>query len=260
MSDPFTDNPDLVACASLVQKGDADRFAAAMAVPVSARAVLFPIYAFNIEVSRAAWASKEPIIAQMRLQWWLDTLDEIEAGGMVRRHEVVTPLALVLQGQDLRRLRDLTRARELDLEKAPFADADALDSYLDQTAGFLAVQAADALGAPKAVFPEIMYWGRAAGFVRYLQAVPELETRGKLPLPDGRPEALVAMATAQLDSLAKHRSLRRLKRAMGPAGAAVQEFWQAKPLLQQIVRDPNCVAEGRLQLSEFSRHWRLLAT
>lgn len=259
MSDPFTDNPDLVACAQMVQKGDPDRFAAVMAVPVDARAVLFPLYAFNIEVSRAAWASKEPIIAQMRLQWWLDTLDEIEAGGLVRRHEVVTPLALILQGQDLRRLKELTRARELDLEKAPFADSDALDKYLENTAGFLAVQAAHSLGAPSNLFPEVMYWGRAAGLVRYLQAVPELEARGKLPLPDGRPDALAALATAQLETLSKIRSLRGLKRALGQAGPAVQEFWQVKALLQAVVRDPACVADGRLHLSEFSKRWRMLA-
>lgn len=259
MSDPFTNNPDLVACAALVQKADPDRFAAVMAVPVAARPVLFPLYAFNIEVSRAAWASKEPIIAKMRLQWWLDALDEVEAGGMVRRHEVLTALAMILQGQDQRRLKELTRARELDLDDAPFGDAAALDSYLDKTAGFLAVHAAHALGAAPHLFPEVMLWARAAGLVRYLQAVPELETRGKLPLPDGRSEALVAMATAQLEGLGKLRSLRRLKRAMGPAGAAVQEFWQAKPLLQQVVRDPGVVADGRLYLSEFSKRWRLLA-
>ncbi|MCR9114839.1 MAG: phytoene synthase, partial [Rhodobacteraceae bacterium] len=44
---------DLTACAGLVQRGDPDRFAATMAAPVAARAGLFAIYAFNVEVSRA---------------------------------------------------------------------------------------------------------------------------------------------------------------------------------------------------------------
>ena len=84
---------DLTACAQLVERGDPDRFAAAMAAPVRARAVLFPLYAFNLEVARAPWLTQESMIAEMRLQWWRDALEEIRAGGLVRRHEVVTPLA-----------------------------------------------------------------------------------------------------------------------------------------------------------------------
>ena len=85
------------ACAGIVQRGDADRFLATMAAPPAARLRLFPLYAFNVEVSRAPWLTAEPMIAQMRLQWWRDALDEIGAGGQVRRHEVATPLAQVLR-------------------------------------------------------------------------------------------------------------------------------------------------------------------
>ena len=60
---------DINGCAGLVQRGDADRFMAIMAAPVSARAVLFPLFAMNIEVSRAPWVTQESMIAEMRLQW-----------------------------------------------------------------------------------------------------------------------------------------------------------------------------------------------
>ncbi|MEQ8366967.1 MAG: phytoene synthase, partial [Roseicyclus sp.] len=60
----------LQACAELVARGDPDRFRATMAAPVDARRVLFPLYAFNIEVSRAPWVTAEPMIAEMRLQFW----------------------------------------------------------------------------------------------------------------------------------------------------------------------------------------------
>src|SRR6056297_157483 len=96
---------DLTACAQLVERGDRDRFAAAMAAPVDARKVLFPIYAFNIEVSRAPWVTQEPMIAEMRLQWWTDALDEIASSGLVRRHEVVTSLAHVLDETAARQLQ-----------------------------------------------------------------------------------------------------------------------------------------------------------
>jgi 15-cis-phytoene synthase len=53
------------ACAALVQRGDPDRFAAVMAAPVEARARLFVIYAWNLEVARAPWVTSEPLIAEM---------------------------------------------------------------------------------------------------------------------------------------------------------------------------------------------------
>ena len=102
---------DLTACAQLVERGDPDRFAAAMAAPVRARAVLFPLYAFNLEVARAPWLTQESMIAEMRLQWWRDALEEIRAGGLVRRHEVVTPLAHVLDADSAGRLDRLSRSR-----------------------------------------------------------------------------------------------------------------------------------------------------
>lgn len=246
---------DLFACAQIVEKGDPERFVAAMAAPVRAREVLFPLYAFNVEVSRAPWVTQEPMIAQMRLQWWLDALDEIEAGGFVRRHEVVTPLAQALNGVDLAHLRAAVEAREADLEKAPFADEAALLDYLDRTAGGIALTALAALGA-RAGDAAVSAWARGAALVRYLQAVPELEARGKLPLPDGRPEAVARLASEQLAEM--RGSLRALRRSQGAAGVALREFAQARPLLALVARDPAAVAEGRVMLSEFRRRWHLL--
>ncbi len=249
---------DLHACAQIVERGDPERFVAAMAAPVTAREVLFPLYAFNVEVSRAPWVTQEPMIAQMRLQWWLDVLDEIASGGFVRRHEVVTPLAQALAGVDVTRLRAAVDARERDLERAPFEDEAALLDYLEKTTGGVALTAMQALGASPDTIDAALPHARGAALVRYLQAVPELETRGKLPLPDGRGEALSRLAQAQLDQMP--RSLRALRRSFGPAGAALREFAQARPLLQLVARDPAAVGEGRLTLSEFQRRWRLLTS
>ena len=60
----------VAACAAIVQRADPDRFLAVMAAPVAVRARLFPLFAVNVEVARAPWVTQEPLIAQMRLQWW----------------------------------------------------------------------------------------------------------------------------------------------------------------------------------------------
>ncbi|NOX39165.1 MAG: squalene/phytoene synthase family protein, partial [Alphaproteobacteria bacterium] len=68
------------ACAALVQRGDPDRFMSAMTAPPHLRGRLMVLYAFNLEIARAAWVTSEPMIAEMRLQWWLDMVTEIREG------------------------------------------------------------------------------------------------------------------------------------------------------------------------------------
>ena len=245
---------DLTACAQLVERGDPDRFAATMAAPVAARKVLFPIYAFNIEVSRAPWVTKEAIIAEMRLQWWTDALDEIATGGIVRRHEVVTSLAHVLDTQAARHLQRVVTARLWDVYRDPFADEAAFDRYIEDTASSLYLAASQALSgqAPDALSD----LGYASGVAQFLRAVPELERQGRIPLVDGRAEAIRALADGALTRLAKARTRRAT--LPGSAGPVALAAWQADPILKQARSDPQRVADGTLGLSDLGGKARLI--
>ena len=223
----------LEACAALVQRGDAERFRAVMAAPVPAREVLFPMFAFNIEVSRAPWVTQEPMIAEMRLQWWRDALDEIAGGGLVRRHEVVTPLALVLPRDSARALDALVAARRADIARDPFADQPALDRYLEETSGLLLRAVAEALGSKTA--QAAAERGYAMGVAHWLRAVPALEARGKVPLVDGRPEAVAALARSALDRWHGAGTLDK------PARIATLAAWQTPMMLKRVVADPSVV-------------------
>ena len=245
---------DLYACAQTVERGDRERFVATMAAPVAARAVLFPLYAFNVEVSRAPWVTQEPMIAQMRLQWWTDALGEIGAGGFVRRHEVVTSLVGCLDREGLQLLEALVEARHRDIETAPFDDAAALIGYLEQTAGGLMQAAARGLGDRDGRAARAL--GTASGMAAYLLAVPELVSRGKLPLPDGRPEAVQALARSGLKALLQARSLRHTVPAS--ARCALLPGWLAKPVLERAAQDPDAVGAGALMPSEAARRLRRL--
>ncbi len=94
---------DWTACAEQVQRADPDRFLSAMTARPDQRGPLMVLYAFNLEVARAPWVTKEPLIAEMRLQWWRDAIAEVFEGREVRRHEVVTPLGEVIHGHKLPR-------------------------------------------------------------------------------------------------------------------------------------------------------------
>ena len=233
---------DLAACAELVRKGDPDRFAAVMAAPVGARKALFAIYAFNVEVVRAPWVTQEEIIAEMRLQWWRDALDEIKAGGDVRRHEVVTPLAAVLDADGAALLDGLVAARRWDIGKEPFEDDAHFEQYLTRTSGNLMLAAARALGPAEAA--PVRDAGYAAGLANYLRAIPDLETAGRIPLLDGREAALRELARDGLARLKRARAGRAgISRAAAPALFAA---WQAGDVLRRVVAHPELVAQGGL--------------
>lgn len=242
------------ACAALVERGDPDRFAALMAAPPAARAPLAVLYAFNLEVARAPWVSKEPMIGEMRLQFWRDVVADAPEG-RIRAHEVAGPLAELIRAKGLPGdlLDGIVAARRHDLYPEPFDDQAALDAYLEDTAAGLMWASALALGAPAKAEALVRAWGWAAGLVAYLRAVPELEARGRLPLVDGRAEAVAALARRALARLDGY--------GAGPKGlaaAALLPAWQTRALLHQIATEPQRVAEGSVGLSDFSRRWRLV--
>ncbi len=248
-------NDDLNACADLLRRGDPDRFMAAMAAPVAARRVLFPLYAFNVEVARAPWVTQEPMIAEMRLQWWRDALEEMRIGAAVRRHEVVTPLAAVLDTAGATRLETLIEARRWDIYREPFEDQAAFERYISATSGTLLAVTAQALGpADEAVLDDAGY---ALGLANWLRAIPALEAAGRIPLLDGRPEALRDLAADGLARLRRARAARsKVSRA---AGAAMLPLWQAGAVLARAVRAPQSVADGTLEISPARSRFTLMA-
>ena len=246
----------LQACADIVRKGDPDRFAAAMAAPVAARRVLFPLYAFNVEVARAPWVSSEPMIGEMRLQWWRDALEEISKGGPVRKHEVTTPLSEVLDAATAESLDRMIEARRWDLYMDAFHDDTHFDTYLSDTGGLLMQTAARLLGAAGEAEMKVRAFGKGAALVKFLRAVPELESRGRIPLVDGRMEAVGDLGKAAANGLPSRTDLRRA--LVGEAHAALLEGWETRRLLRQISRQPDRVASGRVGQSEFARRLSLL--
>ncbi len=224
------------ACAALVERSDPDRFRATMAGPVGARKILFPLYAFNVEVTRAPWVTKEDMIAEMRLQWWRDALEEIGAGGKVRKHEVVDGLAEVLDTEGAKTLDGLVNARRWDVYTDAFEDAAHLDEYIDATSGHLMWTAARLMGAKNETAVRDFAYG--AGVANLLRAVPDLEERGRKPLVDGTHDGVGALAeTAYL----------RLLRGDAPKAVKLSGF-QAAHTLRQIIRHPERVSEGRLDM------------
>ncbi len=235
------------ACAEIVRRGDPDRFLAAMAASPAARGVLFPVYALNVEAARAPWVTEEPMIAEIRLQFWRDVLDEIAAGKPVRRHEVAEPLAAAIDAEGARILDLAVAARRWEIAREPFASVEQLRGHLWDLAGGLMWAAARSLGAADEA--AVRGTGYAGGLAGWLVAVPALAARGLAPLPDDSDAGIRALAEEGLDHLSS------VSRRARPAALAA---WEAAPVLKAAQTEPGRVRRGGLERAPFARRARLI--
>ncbi|HJS31470.1 MAG TPA: squalene/phytoene synthase family protein [Alphaproteobacteria bacterium] len=181
------ENP-AVYCRDQVRRFDHDRYLTVLFAPPYARARLFALYAFNLEIARVREAVREPMIGQIRLQWWRDALDEM-AQGSVRQHPVALYLAAAIESAELPRAMfdRLLEAREFDLAGTPPADLAALEHYADSTSATLMALAAAALGAGgPAVEAATHHVGIGFALVGLLRAVPFHARQRRLYLPADR--------------------------------------------------------------------------
>ncbi|GAA3875117.1 squalene/phytoene synthase family protein [Celeribacter arenosi] len=232
------------ACAELVEAGDPLRFRTTMVAPLAAREVLFPIHAFCLEVAKAPWITQEAMIAEMRLQFWRDVLQEKADGKPPRAHEVAAPLHAVLDGPAAEALDGAVTARQWDIYRDPHEDQAALHSYLHASYAIPLHVAARILGAPAESAKSLNRVLLGGALARYLMALPALEAAGRIPLVDGRPDSIRTFAAdvyAQARLGAQDLKLDKIARA--PLMDAMMHL----PILRQAARNPDAVLDGRLR-------------
>ena len=121
-----------------VRDHDYDRYFATLFCPAETRPALLALYAFNIEIATVRETVTEPLIGQMRLQWWRDTIDAL-FDGLARNHPVVTALAETEIAKTTSRqlFHRLIDGRETDLSGDPRRTLAALEGYVDATSSDL---------------------------------------------------------------------------------------------------------------------------
>jgi phytoene synthase len=130
---------DLSYCARDVRRYDNDRFLTALFAPAGRREGLFTLLAFNLEIAKTREVVTEPLIGQMRLQWWRDAIDGCYQPPGQRppapAHEVARPLAEAIDRHHLPRepFDRLIDARETDLAETPPASLAELVDYAGAT-------------------------------------------------------------------------------------------------------------------------------
>jgi phytoene synthase len=158
---------------------DPERWRATLFAPAPLRAKLVALYAFNVEIARVRETVSEPILGQIRLQWWREALDEIAAGGAVRKHPIVKAVADA--NLDLAALGRAIDARERDLDDSLFADIAALEAYASRSAGSIFEAAFAAAGVDAAAQANALGTGYAMAGI--LRALPFFARQRRTPLP-----------------------------------------------------------------------------
>lgn len=243
----------LAACAELLRQHDPDRFGAVLVADAASRPALVTLYALNLELARAPFQSAEPMLAEMRLQWWIDRLAEMGQGSAPPGHDILGPLWDVW-GRQAGGMVSLAEARRRDCAREPLADIEAVIAYVDATAGGLMWQAARYLGAPENARMVVADQALGAGLAAWLRALPQLQALG-LGLAEARPED--AQRLARLGQEALRRAARGRRALPGPAAPALYPGPRASRLLSEIAsgrQDPFAAAAG---ISPFQRRGSL---
>ena len=113
-----------------LSRADPDRWLSSrFAAGETARRALVAIYAFDNELGRAPRAASTPIVAEMRLAWWREALEEIRSGVPVRRHPVALALSATVgeYSLDITLLETLIDARFRELDSRPMTLEEALE-------------------------------------------------------------------------------------------------------------------------------------
>ena len=145
-----------------LKRVDPDRYRAALFADKEDRMRLLTLYAFHAELAKVPEIVSEPMIGAIRYQWWRDAVEEIYSGKPPRKHEVVTPLAKLVDECELPRfwLDQLIDGRERDLDPQPFADEAAMRDYCQNTSGILMKLAAACVGQDSSGLSELgEAWG-----------------------------------------------------------------------------------------------------
>jgi phytoene/squalene synthetase len=167
--------------AASVRQADYDRYIAALFAPAERREALFALIAFNHELARIADVVSEPMLGEIRLQWWREAIEAIYAGTPVRKHEVTQPLAQAIAQFTIPRapLDLMIDTRAFDLAGEPPSDMAALEAYAEGTAGALNEAMMAVLGSRKAeALAAARHAGTAWALIGLMRAAPMHAARG----------------------------------------------------------------------------------
>ncbi len=172
-------------CAEQVRRLDYDRYLTTLFAPAPQRRELLALYAFNIEIARIRETVSEPMLGQIRLQWWSEAIAELYAG-RIRHHAVVEGLAAGVGrgGLDRALFERLIETRNFDFEDRQPRTLAELEDYAAGTSATLLKLGAQLFGSIGPPLAEALdHIGIAFALIGLIRAVPFHARANRFYLP-----------------------------------------------------------------------------
>ncbi|MEO1543402.1 MAG: squalene/phytoene synthase family protein [Pseudomonadota bacterium] len=168
-----------------------DRYLSALLCPGHERDDLLALAAVVGEIERIPALVSEPMLGEIRLQWWADWVQNLEDNpGATTGNPIADALGDVIRerGLPIAPMRELCEARISDLYADPFETTEAYAQYLSacETGPYqlaAAICGQTQTDASHAAKQAIANAGRATGGMRVLMKLAFFAARGRWPLP-----------------------------------------------------------------------------
>lgn len=172
-------------CLDQVRRDDPDRYWTLLLTAPAYRPRLAALYAFNQEIAKTRETVSDPMVGEIRLQWWREAIAEA-ADGRPRGHPVVRALSAHQVAVPARRdaLTALVDARSPDLFGEAPKDFEGLLAYADATGGGVSRLAVALCGAGDAAAGPAGQVGRAWALVGLIRAFGFHNDVRRANLPD----------------------------------------------------------------------------
>ena len=173
-------------CSALVRAGDYDRWIATRFAPEAAQPHLDALHAFSLEVARVREIVSEPLIGEVRHQYWRDRLAQGGTGEGEGNQVAAALLDTIARFRlPVPALVALVEARSFDLYDDPMPTLVDLEGYSGETASSLMRLASLVLaeGRDPGGADAVGHAGVAYAIAGLVRAVPWHTSRGQVYLP-----------------------------------------------------------------------------
>ena len=246
------------ACLSALKQGDPDRYWACLFSPAPHRGALAALYAFNLEIARTRDIVSEPMIGEIRLQWWREALNG-ERADEANAHPIAAPLVAAMARYRLpvQSLLDLIDARVFDLYDDPMGTIPELEAYCGLTSSALFRLASIILADGGEIGSADLagHSGVAFGIAGLLSAFPWHVARGQLYIPSTileRHQVKSEDMSARNETAELMQALAEMRQKAREHLSQARELLAGAPIATRPAYLPLVVVEPRLRAMEKS--------
>lgn len=237
-----------------------DRYSAALFAPAGAQDTLITLAAVFGDIARIPLAVSDPMLGEIRLQWWRDALATLAAGGQTGNPVADALLPVIARAPATRaRLSEVIDQHSAVIAALAMGEAEALFHAMvgAESSAFATTAEALGVGADANYSGTIIAAGQAYGAVRFLLDLPQFAAMsaddGLMPdLLRASSETARAMARAALSFLRTESS-----QALKPLITALLPLALVEPYLRALEKPGHDAVRDIAEIAPLTRLWRL---